>query len=60
MEDQIAMMFSSIMDEVMSILQMECAFDLLKKRFNILVISDRFYSQRTLRLISVLALSCRT
>jgi hypothetical protein len=60
MEDQIAMMFSSIMDEVMSILQMECAFDLLKKRFNILVISDRSYSQRTLRLISVLALSCTT
>jgi hypothetical protein len=60
MEDQIAMMFSSIMDEVMSILQMECAFNLLKKRFNILVISDRSYSQRTLRLISVLALSCTT
>jgi hypothetical protein len=29
----------------------ECAFDLLKKRFNILTISNRSYSQRTLRLI---------
>jgi hypothetical protein len=29
----------------------ECVFDLLKKRFNILTISDRSYSQRTLRLI---------
>jgi hypothetical protein len=26
----------------------ECAFDLLKKRFNILTIPDRSYSQRTL------------
>jgi hypothetical protein len=30
---------------------MECAFDLLKKRFNILVMHDRFCSQRTLILI---------
>jgi hypothetical protein len=30
---------------------MECAFDLLKKRFNILAISDWSYSQRTLDLI---------
>jgi hypothetical protein len=30
---------------------MECAFDLLKKRFSILVIPDRSYSQRTLDLI---------
>jgi hypothetical protein len=30
---------------------MECTFDLLKKRFNILSIPDRSYSQRTLRLI---------
>jgi hypothetical protein len=30
---------------------MECAFDLLKKRFNILVIPDRFHSQRILDLI---------
>jgi hypothetical protein len=30
---------------------MECAFDLLKKRFNILVMHDRSCSQRTLRLI---------
>jgi hypothetical protein len=29
----------------------ECAFSLLKKRFNILVISGRSYSQRTLNLI---------
>jgi hypothetical protein len=29
----------------------ECAFDLLKKRFNILVISGRSYSQHTLDLI---------
>jgi hypothetical protein len=29
----------------------KCAFDLLKKRFNILVIPDRSYSQRTLDLI---------
>jgi hypothetical protein len=29
----------------------ECAFNLLKKRFNILAISDRSYSQRTLNLI---------
>jgi hypothetical protein len=29
----------------------ECSFDLLKKSFNILVIPDRSYSQRTLRLI---------
>jgi hypothetical protein len=29
----------------------ECAFGLLKKRFNILVILDRSYSQRTLGLI---------
>jgi hypothetical protein len=29
----------------------ECAFGLLKKRFNILVISDRSYSQRILDLI---------
>jgi hypothetical protein len=29
----------------------ECAFDLLKKRFNILVIPDQSYSQRTLDLI---------
>jgi hypothetical protein len=29
----------------------ECAFDLLKKRFSILVIPDRSYSQRTLGLI---------
>jgi hypothetical protein len=29
----------------------ECAFGLLKKRFNILAISGRFYSQRTLGLI---------
>jgi hypothetical protein len=29
----------------------ECAFDLLKKRFNILVIHDRSYSQRTIDLI---------
>jgi hypothetical protein len=29
----------------------ECAFDLLKKRFNILVIPDRSYSQCTLGLI---------
>jgi hypothetical protein len=28
-----------------------CAFILLKKRFNILVITDRSYSQHTLRLI---------
>jgi hypothetical protein len=30
---------------------MKCAFSLLKKRFNILVILDRSYSQRTLDLI---------
>jgi hypothetical protein len=30
---------------------MECVFSLLKKRFNILVIHDRSYSQRTLDLI---------
>jgi hypothetical protein len=30
---------------------MECAFSLLKKRFNILAIPDRFYSQRILDLI---------
>jgi ATP-dependent phosphoenolpyruvate carboxykinase len=30
---------------------MECAFDLLKKRFNILAIPDRSYSQRILNLI---------
>jgi hypothetical protein len=30
---------------------MECAFGLLKKRFNILVIPDWSYSQRTLNLI---------
>jgi hypothetical protein len=30
---------------------MECAFGLLKKRFNILVIPDRSYSQRILDLI---------
>jgi hypothetical protein len=30
---------------------MECVFDLLKKRFNILVIPDWSCSQRTLRLI---------
>jgi hypothetical protein len=30
---------------------MECAFDLLKKRFNILAITDRPYSQRTIDLI---------
>jgi hypothetical protein len=30
---------------------MKCAFSLLKKRFNILAIPDRSYSQRTLRLI---------
>jgi hypothetical protein len=29
----------------------ECTFNLLKKRFNILAISDRSYSQRTLDLI---------
>jgi hypothetical protein len=29
----------------------ECAFDLLKKRFNILAITDRPYSQRTIDLI---------
>jgi hypothetical protein len=29
----------------------ECAFGLLKKRFNILVIPNRSYSQRTLDLI---------
>jgi hypothetical protein len=29
----------------------ECAFDLLNKRFNILAISGRSYSQRTLNLI---------
>jgi hypothetical protein len=29
----------------------ECAFDLLKKRFDILAIPDRSYSQRTLNLI---------
>jgi hypothetical protein len=29
----------------------ECAFNILKKRFNILVISDRSYSQDTLDLI---------
>jgi hypothetical protein len=29
----------------------ECAFNLLKKRFNILVILDRSYSQRTIWLI---------
>jgi hypothetical protein len=29
----------------------ECAFDLLKKRFNILVIPDQSYSHRTLSLI---------
>jgi hypothetical protein len=29
----------------------ECIFDILKKRFNILVIPDRSYSQRTLDLI---------
>jgi hypothetical protein len=29
----------------------ECAFSLLKKRFNILAISSRSYSQRTLELI---------
>jgi hypothetical protein len=29
----------------------KCVFDLLKKMFNILVIPDRFYSQRTLNLI---------
>jgi hypothetical protein len=29
----------------------ECAFDLLKKRFNILAIPDRSYFQRTLDLI---------
>jgi hypothetical protein len=29
----------------------ECAFDLLKKRFNTLAIPGRSYSQRTLRLI---------
>jgi hypothetical protein len=29
----------------------KCAFDLLKKRFNILTISDRSYSQRTIGLI---------
>jgi hypothetical protein len=29
----------------------ECAFGILKKRFNILAISDRSYSQRTLVLI---------
>jgi hypothetical protein len=29
----------------------ECAFDILKKMFNILAIPDRSYSQRTLNLI---------
>jgi hypothetical protein len=29
----------------------KCAFDLLKKRFNILAISGQYYSQRTLDLI---------
>jgi hypothetical protein len=29
----------------------ECDFNLLKKRFNILVIPDRSYSQRTSRLL---------
>jgi hypothetical protein len=39
---------SKIWDTISS---MECAFGLLNKRFNILTIPDRFYSQRTLELI---------
>jgi hypothetical protein len=39
------------MKQASVIKDMECAFDLLKKRFNILVISDWSYSQRTLDLI---------
>jgi hypothetical protein len=31
---------------------MKCTFDILKKRFNILAIPDRSYSQRTLVLIT--------
>jgi hypothetical protein len=39
------------MEQVSVRKDMECTFDLLKKRFNILSIPDRSYSQRTLRLI---------
>jgi hypothetical protein len=47
------MAFSGVMDEAMSIAKasvrkdVECTFSLLKKRFNILVIPIRSYSQHT-------------